>query len=310
MKVLVTGGAGFIGSHLVAALVGAGHDVRVLDDLSSGRRANLSGTAVPLTVGDVADPGAAAAAVAGCDLVYHLAAMVSAPRSLVEPAINHQSNVTGMFNVLEAARDHGARRVVYASSAAVYGNLPGLPKREYDALAPLTPYAAAKRMNELYAATFSAAYGLETVGLRFMNVFGPRQDPGSPYSGVLSLFCRAAMSGQTCTIYGDGEQTRDFVFVSDVVSALLQAGRVSLPVDERAPVINVGRGEETSLNTIVSLLADLTGEPVTTAYAADRAGDIRRSVADIGLARTLLGYKPSVTVREGLKRTLAWFQEQ
>lgn len=310
MRVLVTGGAGFIGSHLAQELSRRGETVRVLDNLSTGRRQNLAGATLEFIEGDVTDMDAVRTAMAGCQVVFHQAALVSAPRSLAEPACNHQVNVTGFFNVLEAARQTGARRVVYASSAAVYGNLPALPKTEEAPLQLLTPYAAAKRMNELYAATYAAAYGLETIGLRYMNVFGPRQDSTSPYSGVLSIFCRAALSGQPCHIYGDGQQTRDFVFIADVVEALLRAAAVDAAVCAANPILNIGRGQQTSLNQIVAILSDLLGHPILTRYSPPRPGDIRHSLADIRRARAALGFDPQVTIHDGLARTLAWFEQQ
>lgn len=310
MRVLVTGGAGFIGSHLAQELCRHGETVRVLDNLSTGRQQNLARAPVEFVKGDVTDIAAVRAAVTGCEVVYHQAALVSAPRSLTEPVENHQVNVTGFFNVLEAARQAGVRRVVYASSAAVYGNLPALPKEEASPLQLLTPYAAAKRMNELYAGTFTAAYGLETIGLRYMNVFGPRQHPTSPYSGVLSLFCRAALSGQPCAIHGDGEQTRDFIFIADVVQALRRAAMVDGAVCAAHPILNVGCGQQTSLNQIVTLLSDLLGRPIPVRYGPPRPGDIRHSLADIRCARVVLGFEPQVTIRDGLARTLAWFEQQ
>jgi UDP-glucose 4-epimerase len=309
-RVLVTGGAGFIGSHLTAALVAQGAQVRVLDDLSTGSRQNLDGLPVTLIEGDVADAAVVRTAVDGCDLVLHQAALVSVPRSITEPALHHQSNVIGSFNVFEAARQAGVRRLVYASSSAVYGDQPGLPKREDDPVAPISPYGVGKRMNELLAVSYAAVYGLELVGLRYMNVFGPRQDPSSPYSGVLSLFCRAAIAGQRCTIYGDGRQTRDFIYVDDVVRANLLAA--ALPA-ERLPaqaVFNVGYGQQTSLNQIVEILGVLTGRPLATVYEAERPGDIKHSVADISRAQRILGFQPQTTLEEGLRATLAWFRGQ
>ncbi|MEW5985286.1 MAG: SDR family oxidoreductase [Chloroflexota bacterium] len=307
-EVLVTGGAGFIGSHLTAALLERGYRVRVLDNLSSGRRENLAGLDVTFIEGDVADWGVVRVAVEGCSLVFHQAAFVSAPRSILEPELNHQTNVQGAFHVLEAARQAGVRRVVYASSAAIYGNQPGLPKRESDPPDPITPYAAAKLMNEIYAATYTAAYGMELVGLRYMNVFGPRQDPSSPYSGVLSIFCRAALRGATCTVYGDGEQTRDFVYVADVVQANLRAAEVPFDRCGVGAVFNVGRGQQTSLNQILVILGELVGQPIPAVYKDERPGDIKHSLADIGRARAILGFDPAVTIREGLRATLDWFR--
>ena len=310
MQVLVTGGAGFIGSHLAAALAASGAQVRALDDLSSGKRENLAGLPVELIVGDVAEMAVVRAAVSGCDLIFHQAAFVSAPRSITEPGLNQHSNVTGTFNVFEAARQAGVRRVVYASSAAVYGNLPDLPKRENDPLQLLTPYAAAKRMAEIMAESYHAAYGLELVGLRYMNVFGPRQDPASPYSGVLSIFCQAAIAGQGVTIFGDGEQTRDFVYVADVVRANLLAAQAPSPKLPDTPIFNVGQGKQTSLNQIVAMLAKMTGRPLPITYQPERAGDIKHSAADISQARERLGFVPETAVADGLNTTLDWFRNQ
>jgi UDP-glucose 4-epimerase len=310
MRVLVTGGAGFIGSHLVTALLEQGAEVRVLDNFSSGSRHNLDGLAVTLIEGDVADPDAVHSAAAGCDLIFHQAALVSVPRSIQEPALNQRSNVTGTFNVLEAARQAGARRLVYASSAAVYGNRPDLPNREEDPPEPITPYAAAKLSGEALAAAYSASYGLETVGLRYMNVFGPRQDPSSPYSGVLSIFGRAALRGSTCTIYGDGEQSRDFVYVADVVQANLLAAQVPAGRLPTPAIFNVGRGRQASLNEIIEMLSELTGRPIPVTYQPERPGDIRHSLADIGRAQASLNYQPRVSIVDGLQATLAWFRTQ
>jgi UDP-glucose 4-epimerase len=308
--VLVTCGAVFIGSHLATALLVQGANVRVLDNLSSGSTQNLAGLPVTFIEGDIADMAVVQAAVAGCDLVFHQAALVSAPRSLNEPLLNQQTNVTGTFNLFEAARQNGVRRIVYASSAAVYGNLPGLPKREEDDLQLITPYAAAKRMSEIMAATYHAAYGLEFVGLRYMNVFGPRQDPSSPYSGVLSIFCRAAITQSACTVYGDGEQTRDFVYVDDVVQANLLAAQVPATRLPAEAVFNVGRGQQTSLNQIIEMLAELTGRPFAAGYRAERPGDIKHSYADISRAQATLGYEPKVTVPDGLQATVRWLSQQ
>jgi UDP-glucose 4-epimerase len=310
MRVLITGGAGFIGSHLTAAFLDDGADVVVLDDLSTGSETNLIGMSPELIVGDIADLQVVERAVAGCDLVVHLAALVSAPYSLEDPLLTFKSNVTGTFNLLEAARLARVLRFVYASSSAVYGNLPGLPKMEGDTLAPITPYAATKQVSEVMAGTYAAAYGLETVGLRFMNVFGPRQDPSSPYSGVLSIFCQATIAGEGCTIYGDGEQTRDFVYVGDVVRAITLAAGVPAQQLPDGAVFNVGRGEQTSLNQIVDMLEELSGQSLEITYAAERTGDIKHSVADIGLARDALGFQPQTPLFDGLQATLDWFRDQ
>jgi nucleoside-diphosphate-sugar epimerase len=256
--------------------------------------------------GDVGDYDTVAGAATGCDVIFHQAAMVSVPRSIVEPQLNHHSNVTGVFNVFEAARQAAVPRVVYASSSAIYGDEPTLPKSEESAILPLTPYGAAKAMAELYATVYARSYPeMSFVGLRYMNVYGPRQDPGSPYSGVLSIFCQAAVDGKRCTLFGDGNQTRDFVFVSDVVRANLMAATASLA--DRAAVFNVGSGTATTLNQIIELLNQLAPQPLDVDYAAERQGDIRHSVADVEHARALLGFQPLVGLRDGLRLTLDWF---
>lgn len=304
MNVLLTGGAGFIGSHLAAALVQGGHQVRVLDNLSSGRRENLGSLAVELVVGDIRDWETVRQAVTGCDLVFHQAALVSVPRSLEEPRLNHDVNFTGTLHVFEAARQAGIRRVVYASSAAVYGDTPSLPAKESDPPRPMTPYAAAKLMNEQVAAVYNQSYGTEFVGLRYFNVFGPRQDPSSPYSGVLSIFCQAAVAGAGVTVYGDGRQTRDFVYVSDVVAANLAAA--SLNVDGAPLVFNVGPGAQTDLLQILAVLRELTGAALPIRHEAPRAGDIRHSCADITLARKHLAFTPQTSLAAGLQETLRY----
>lgn len=310
MHILVTGGAGFIGSHLAAALVAAGHQVRALDDLSSGHRENLAGLPVELIVGNVGEMAAVETAVTGIDLIFHQAALASVPRSIKEPQLNYKSNVAGTFNVFEAARQAGIKRIVYASSAAVYGQLPGLPKREDSPLQLLTPYAAAKSMGENLAASYNAAYGMEIVSLRYMNIFGPRQDPASPYSGVLSIFCQAVVDGSGVTIFGDGEQTRDYVYISDVVQANLRAAAVPFDRISDSPVYNVGSGQQTSLNEIIALLSQLAGRPIPVTYQMERFGDIRHSLADIRLAQEKLGFRAETAVLTGLEKTLAWFQIQ
>lgn len=309
-QILVTGGAGFVGSHLTAVLVAQGARVRVLDNLSSGFRENLHGLDVSFIEGDVADLAVVQAAVAGCELVFHQAALVSGPQSLDDPQLNHRSNVTGTFNVLEAARQANVRRVVYASSAAVYGNAATLPHKESDPVMPLTPYAAAKHMSEVMARTYTLAYGLETVGLRYMNVFGPRQDPSSPYSGVLSIFCRAALNHEPCNIYGDGEQTRDFVFVDDVVQANLLAAQLAADRLSNTPLFNIGQGKQTSLNEIIAMLGKIVDRPLKIQRQAERKGDIKYSVADISLAESFLSFVPQEKIISGLQKTLEWFRTQ
>ncbi|MCP4416275.1 MAG: NAD-dependent epimerase/dehydratase family protein [Chloroflexi bacterium] len=309
-QILVTGGAGFVGSHLTAALVAQGAKVRVLDNLSSGFRENLHGLDVSFIEGDIADYEVVATAVSHCDLIFHQAALVSVPRSLEEPELNHCTNVKGTFNVLEAARQAGVTRVVYASSAAVYGDKATLPHRETNPVAPLTPYAAAKQINEVMAQTYFVAYGVETIGLRYMNVFGPRQDPSSPYSGVLSIFCQAALNNKTCIIHGDGEQTRDFIFVDDVVKANLLAAQIPAAQIPDPPVFNIGCGTQTSLNEIIDMLGQVVERPLRIEHRAVRKGDIRHSVADVGRAENLLGFDPQEAVLSGLQKTAAWFRSK
>ncbi len=306
-KFLVTGGAGFIGSHLVEALVARGQRVRVLDDLSTGLAENLApfGDAVELVRGDVADADTARRAVEGAEVVFHLAALASVQRSVEAPADSHRICATGTVQVLDAARRAGVRRVVYAGSASAYG----LPVRdvqsEDDPVCPLSPYAAAKLAGEVYCQAFSGTYGLETVRLRFFNIFGPRQRPDSPYSGVIALFVAALGSGRTPTVFGDGQQTRDFTYVTDVVQALLLAAeRPGIS----GTVCNVGTGQGTSLLQLLDGLNRLLGTNVAPRLAEARPGDIRHSRADISRARQLLGYEPAMPFEQGLERTLAWYR--
>jgi UDP-glucose 4-epimerase len=306
---LVTGGAGFIGSHLVERLVAAGDTVRVLDDFSSGRRTNLAGVRgkIDLRTGSVADQGAVREAVAGCDAVYHLAALPSVVKSVEDPIASHEITATGTLLVLDAARKAGVRRLVYAASSSAYGDQPGAVRREDDALMPLSPYAAAKLAGEHYCAACTVVYGLETVRLRFFNVFGPRQDAKSPYSGVIALFIAALCEGKAPTIYGDGSQSRDFVYVDNVVSALCRAARAPEAVGN---VYNIGNGQSTTILGLVKELNRLLGTGIKPLHAAARAGDVRYSQADIARARRDLGYSPAVTFAEGLARTLEYYRSQ
>ncbi len=309
MKVLVTGGAGFIGSHLVEALVADGAQVRVLDNFRTGQPTNLAGLDVELMEGDVSDWEVVKTAVSDCDLIFHLAAMVSVPESVQNPSLNHRINVNGTFNVFEAARQVGIQRIVYSSSSAVYGDLPELPARETSLVTPISPYGSAKWMNEIMAESYRTSFGMELIGLRYMNVFGPRQDPSSPYSGVLSIFCKAAINGTAISIYGDGSQTRDFVFVKDVVQANLRAAQLPSAQFPMNPVFNVGQGEATTINEVVDMLAELVGRPFPVNYTPEREGDIKHSVADISHVQHTLGFQPQVRVIDGLKETLAWFEK-
>jgi len=303
---LVTGGAGFIGSHLVDALVAEGHRVRVLDDLSTGQETNLP-PGVELLRGSVSDAAVVDAALSGVEVVYHLAAVASVQRSIEDPAESHRVCATGTLHVLDAARRHGVRRVVYAASASAYG-LPGGPvQSESDPVRPLSPYAAAKLAGEVYCQAFAASYGLETVRLRFFNIFGPRQRSDSPYSGVIAIFAALLAAGQTPTIFGDGLQTRDFTYVSDVVQALRLAADTPGLRDE---VFNVGTGQPTSLLELVAELNALLGTTVQPRHGEARPGDIRHSCANIEQAQARLGYRPQVSFAQGLQRTLEWARRQ
>jgi len=305
---LVTGGAGFIGSHLVEALVARGDAVRVLDNFSTGKEANLSAVAdrIELIRGDICDLDAVRKAVAGVQLVFHQAALVSVPRSMHEPATNHAINIDGTFNVLEAAREVAVDGVVLASSAAVYGDLPGLPKSEDMPTGPTSPYGLAKLVGEQYARLYRQCYGLPTVALRYFNVYGPRQDPSSPYSGVISIFMDRLLAGDGVTIYGDGEQTRDFVYVADIVRANLLAA--SSPPEAAGQVFNVSTGQATTINALWDTLQAIAGGSQPARHADARSGDIRHSVASPERARRVLGYEPSTPLTEGLRRTLEWYR--
>ena len=303
MRVLVTGGAGCIGSHLVEALLARGDAVRVLDDLSTGNVANLADVrvCVNLIQGSITVAATVEQAVAGCDIVFHLAALPSVTKSIENPLAAHEIGATGTLLVLDAARRAKVRRVVYAASSSAYGDQPGDVRRETDALLPLSPYAAAKLAGEHYCQCCTAVYGLETVQLRFFNVFGPRQDAKSPYSGVISLFSAAMAHGKAPTIYGDGLQTRDFVYVDDVVQALIRAAEAPPAVGN---VYNIGTGQSVTILDLVMHLNDLLGSTLQPIHAPPRAGDVRHSLADIALARRDLGYAPTVSFRDGLARTL------
>jgi nucleoside-diphosphate-sugar epimerase len=301
---LVTGGAGFIGSHLAEELVRRGHSVRVADSLITGKRRNLDHVdGVDFMEGDLADMDVAVRAVAGMEYVLHQAAIPSVPRSVTDPMTSHRANVDAALNVLVAARDAGVKRLVYAGSSAAYGNAQTLPKREDMPPNPLSPYALQKLMAEQYCQLFTVLYGLETVTVRYFNVFGPRQDPGSPYSGVISLFATALLEGRRPTIYGDGEQTRDFTYVANVVDGVLRACEAPKAAGE---VINVATGGRISLNELLGVMSGLVGARVAPIYKEERAGDVRDSQADITKARTLLGYTPIVGLEEGLRRTIEW----
>jgi UDP-glucose 4-epimerase len=298
---LVTGGAGFIGSHLVDALLAAGERVRVFDDLSSGNVSNLHEKSVEFLRGSITDPVKVRAAVEGCHVVYHLAAVASVVKSVETPSLSHEVCGTGTLNVLDAARQLGVRRVVYAASASAYGDQPGDVRYEDDPLIPLSPYAAAKLAGEHYCTAFTAVYGLETVRLRFFNVFGPRQDAKSPYSGVIAIFSDAMKAGKTPTIFGDGLQARDFIYVADVVQALRLAADVK---QASGRVYNIGCGKQVTILDLVRDLNDLLGKNVVPVHQPARAGDVRISQASIERAKKELGFQPAVSFRDGLARLL------
>lgn len=307
MRVLVTGGAGFIGSHMVAALLARGASVSVLDDFSTGKRANLPADGdLTVTEGDVADQAAVEAALSGCDAFVHLAAVASVERSVREPLVTHRTNLQGSIQLFDEAARQGVRRGLYASSAAVYGDSAALPLAESEPPRPLTPYAADKLAGEHYLAYYHRGGRLNATAFRFFNVFGPRQDPSSPYSGVISIFLDRARRGAPLTVFGDGLQTRDFVYVGDVVNALMAALAVRAAPREM-PVYNVARGERVSLLDLLDAIGRLDGiaGPLTVRHAAAREGDIRHSLADTARLREALGWEPRTPLLAGLAAILA-----
>lgn len=307
MRVLVTGGAGFIGSHMVAALLARGASVSVLDDFSTGKRANLPADGdLTVTEGDVADPAAVEAALSGCDAFVHLAAVASVERSVREPLVTHRTNLQGSIQLFDEAARQGVRRGLYASSAAVYGDSAALPLAESEPPRPLTPYAADKLAGEHYLSYYHRGGRLNATAFRFFNVFGPRQDPSSPYSGVISIFLDRARRGAPLTVFGDGLQTRDFVYVGDVVNALMAALAVRAAPREM-PVYNVARGERVSLLDLLDAIGRLDGiaGPLTVSHAAAREGDIRHSLADTARLREALGWEPRTPLLAGLAAILA-----
>ena len=306
---LVTGGAGFIGSALARALVARGDRVRVIDNLSSGRRENLAdiNKDLELIEADLRDEAALTGALDGIELVFHEAAVPSVPRSLVDPIASHDANATGTLKLLQAAKRAGVKRLVYAASSSAYGDTPTLPKVETMRPLPLSPYAVSKLAGEHYCQVFAGAYGLETVSLRYFNVFGPHQDPKSEYAAVIPRFVTAALGGKGVTIYGDGTQSRDFCFIDNTVEANLAAG--SAP-DVSGGVFNVACGAAISLNEVVRLVAEIVGHAVPITYVPGRVGDVKHSLADITAARERLGYRGAISFAEGLKRTVAWYTGQ
>ena len=306
--VLVTGGAGFIGSHIAAALIESGARVRIIDDLSTGHRENVTeiGGDVDFIRASLTDSKAVSRALQGVELVFHEAAIPSVPRSVAKPRETHEASVNATFSLLLAARDQKVRRLVYAASSSAYGDQPELPKVENMRPDPLSPYAVAKLVGEYYCKVFSRVYELETVSLRYFNVFGPRQDPGSQYSGVVSRFIDALLNGEQPVIYGDGEQSRDFTYISNVVDANLRAAESGAAVGH---VINIANGERVTINEVLEKLKKLTGRmEVQPEYSPARTGDVRDSLADLTLARSLLGYSPTTGLEEGLRQTLDWWK--
>ncbi len=303
---LVTGGAGFIGSHICEALLEQGHAVRVLDNLSSGRLENLAGLDVELIQGDIRDSDACSRALGGVDGVFHEAAQVSVPASVEDPLLCYDVNVTGTLRLLEAARAAGVGRIVFAASSAAYGESEELPKHEALLPAPCSPYASGKVAGEHLLRTFGRCYGMHTVSLRYFNVFGPRQADDSPYSGVIAKFARILLDGGVPTIFGDGSQTRDFIYGTDVARANLLAMEAELP--EPGWVFNIGGGEAISLNQLYETMAAEAGVRCAANRGPERAGDVRHSCADVELAAHFLGFKRQIPWREGLVRTLEWYR--
>jgi nucleoside-diphosphate-sugar epimerase len=306
-KYLVTGGAGFIGSHIVERLVNDGQSVRVLDNFSSGKRANLAPFAsrIEIVEGDLRNPEDCGRACAGIEVIFHEAAVPSVPKSVADPVTSHQANVDGTFNILMAARDAKCRRVIYAASSSAYGDAVELPKRETARPEPLSPYAVNKLVGEYYLRVFACCYGLETISLRYFNVFGPRQDPKSQYAAAIPAFVTAILRNEPPTIYGDGEQTRDFTYIDNVVHANLLAAKAPRVSGE---VINVACGERVSVNQIIAQINTLLGKNVAPKYVPERPGDVKHSLADIAKARELIGFEPVVSFAAGLQRAIEWYR--
>jgi nucleoside-diphosphate-sugar epimerase len=305
--VLVTGGAGFIGSHIAAAVRERGARVRIIDDLSTGHIENIAeiGGDIDFIKASLTDRNAVKRALEDVELVFHEAAIPSVPRSVAEPTETHEASVNATFSLLLGARDQKVRRLVYAASSSAYGDQPELPKREVMRPDPLSPYAVAKLVGEYYCQVFSRVYGLETVSLRYFNVFGPRQDPGSQYSGVISRFIDASLNRKQPIIYGDGEQSRDFTYISNVIDANLKASESPSAVGH---VINIATGERVTINEVFEIVKKLTDRiDLQAEYGAPRAGDVRDSLADLSLAQSLLAYKPTVGLEEGLRLTIDWW---
>ncbi len=306
---LVTGGAGFIGSNMVRFLLEKGQTVRVLDNFETGRRENLSEMAekIELIEGDIRDETTVRQSVSGAEVVYHLAALGSVPRSIEDPKTTHDVNVTGMFNLLEAARKDQVKRFVFASSSSVYGQSEVLPQHEGLPMAPISPYGASKAVGEIYCKAFYEAYGLQTISLRYFNVFGPRQDPNSQYAAAIPLFVSALLRDQQPTIFDDGEQTRGFTYIEDVLEANWQATTVK---ETQGEAINISTASAVSVNTVVNTIRELLKkEHIEPKYAPPRAGDIKHSLANVGKAGDVIGYDPQVSFEQGICRAIDWYKE-
>jgi nucleoside-diphosphate-sugar epimerase len=308
---LVTGGAGFIGSSIARALIGRGDSVRIIDNFSTGKRENLADIAdrIELVEGDIRDDKQLSRAVAGVEVVFHEAAIASVPASMAEPLENHAVNATGTMRVLESARRAGVRRVLYAASSAAYGDEPGLPKVETMRPAPISPYGATKLAGEVAMQVYARAFGLETVCLRYFNVFGPRQDPKSEYAAVIPKFITAALAGKQPRIFGDGQQSRDFCHIDNVVEANFAAAAADGP-RVSGGVFNIGCGEAIDLNRVVAILGDVLGRKIDAVYEPARAGDILHSWGDVSAARTAFGFRAPVSFTDGLRRTIEWYKSR
>jgi len=307
-NVLVTGGAGFIGSHLATGLLDHNHHVRVLDDFSSGHRRNLAHIAdrIEIMEGDLCDQGQCERACEDVEFVFHQAAIPSVPKSVDDPDASHDANINGTFNILRAAVTRKVRRVIYAASSSAYGDTDESPKHERISPDPVSPYAVQKLTGELYARTFWGCFGLETLSLRYFNVFGARQDPKSQYAAAIPAFVVAALRGESPIVYGDGEQTRDFTFIDNVIHGNLLAMKVARACGES---INVACGDAISVNRVINAINKALGTSVAASYVPARTGDVLHSCADITLAKTLLGYEPQVSFEEGLRRTIEFYRE-
>lgn len=304
---LVTGGAGFIGSHLVGRLLAEAHQVRVLDDFSTGKRENLADLAeqIELIEGDLRDPADCRRAVEDVEVIFHQAAVPSVPKSVQDPQSSHDANVNGTFNLLMAGREAKVRRVVYAASSSAYGDAPELPKHESQTPSPMSPYAVQKLAGEYYCQAFSECFGLETLSLRYFNVFGPRQDPASQYAAAIPAFVTAMLNDKQPTVFGDGEQSRDFTYIDNVLDANLLAAKAS---QARGQVLNVACGERVTINRIIARINELLGKNIKPIYTSPRPGDVKHSLADITQARTLLGYQPKILFDQGLALTIDWYR--